>query len=341
MRPVRPVRQGLERLAGRLQRGVPEVWMSSRKRRPGWLLCAVLTALLVPEAAEARVRLRIRPRLRVPKVGKAARTRLSRIGDSVGVRRRAKIREREATLGGNPRRYKNMKKKTGENPEHVRNQDELVAEAQRLAKDQGVEIVGPTVAYYRTTHGRIIRVRPNRGTGNLREAARLRPGENLARLEDVAFVTTGNRLIRVSSTGTKGRLQAFVSRPLAAAGAIALPAAAFFAKDVLRWIGIRESAAVIEDKVKPEQPGTGIRIGEGGEIEIDENGDGRAEVEIDRPDRVLVEEDDGRVSEVETSRQTPEGEDVVVIRRPAEEEGAEDEDLETEAPDYSGLEVAP
>lgn len=259
----------------------------SRARTPSYLLAALM---LLPGALEAaRFKIKVKPDLgpRLKAAVEAPRTIRAN-------RRRQTLTRQEATLGANPKRFTD-KKKTIENPDHIRNQNKLLKEAQEIARSRGDELVGPAVGYFRTTHGRLIRVTPNKGTGNLRVAAKLKSGERLAALEQVGFATrNGNQLIRVS-TGGPTRLAA-LGRPLTAGGGLILTGTAFFARDLLRMLGLREGSDLIQETVQPTPPSSPqIHVGEDGGIEIDGDGDGDSELQLDRPGQVVVDGDgDGR-----------------------------------------------
>jgi hypothetical protein len=244
----------------------------------------ILALLILPLGAPTQaLPLRIRPRVKVSSMTRStASSWRSSAQNLVGNRRRSRIEQREATLGSNP---PPKNRDTGlDNIDHIRNQDQLTARAESIAGKNGDEIVGPAVGYYRTSHGRLVRVTPNPGTGNLRHAARLRSGENLARLEQVAFVTRRrNGLLWVAADGKGSRLGMLRGRNwIRATGGIVGTAALIFGRDVARWIGIRNSADAIQEKVSPEEPDNGpeIVIDENGQIHIDGDGDGHQELEI-------------------------------------------------------------
>lgn len=257
--------------------------MTTRRALAG---LAVL-GLALSETGEA-LPLRIRPRISLPlRTGVGLRpgaSLLSRPRSALAQRRRARVERQEATLGTNPAR---RDKDTGvENPDHVRNQEHLETQAEAMARESGDQLVGPAFAYYRTSRGRLVRATPNAGTGNLRHTARLRPGESLARLEQVGYATSkGNGILRVSAENHGSRLGLLGGRGqnwLRATGGILGTAAIIFGKDVARWIGIRNSADAIQDRVGPKEPEQGPEIvidGEG-KIHIDGDGDGRQELEV-------------------------------------------------------------
>lgn len=241
------------------------------------LVAAVHLGLAGSPARAWRIPMRL-PRRAPSLSGLKGRPQLPR---ALANRRRRIVRSRDARLGKNAEAIDSS---TGlENPAFIRNQDKLAGEAARIARDSGDQIVGPAYAYYRTNTGRLLRSRPNAGTGSLRDAAKLRGNERLASLEEVGFVTEGSRrLLRVSTPGSHPRLTAAFTRPTRAVVGVAASAGFLFGRDMLRWIGIREGARVVDERVThPDGEGSPeVSLSPDGEIVIDGDGDGEDDLVV-------------------------------------------------------------